>query len=82
MDFPGGATVSLTMSAFTPLEHRKTGCSGHTVTRRATASRCASWTSAPAPKIVTGIGAAERRRPTARGGDSGLMSAFLDALAG
>lgn len=82
MEFAGGATVSFTMTAFTPLEHRRTrvfGSHGYAEgdgrTVRVVDFRDGSEEVLDS-RTVTGASAADGHG----GGDGGLTSAFLDAV--
>jgi predicted dehydrogenase len=83
MEFPGGATCSFTMSAFTPMEHRHTrlmGTHGYLDGDGRTLRHVDFRTGAE-----TTIDSAEAGGPSASdghgGGDEGLVEAFLAAVA-
>ncbi|MFG1693969.1 Gfo/Idh/MocA family protein [Nonomuraea sp. NPDC049309] len=79
LDFDGGATASFTMTAFSPMSHRKTrifGTRGYLEGDGATIS---------VTDFVTGAVEVIETNPPADGhggGDQGLIAAFLDALTG
>jgi predicted dehydrogenase len=82
LEFAQGATVSFTMTAFTPLEHRKTrvfGTHGFAEGDGRTI-RVVDFTTGSEESVDTGTTAGGRRDRRHGGGDTGLIRAFVDAV--
>ncbi|MGW0479258.1 Gfo/Idh/MocA family protein [Nonomuraea sp. NPDC003214] len=83
MEFARGATVSFTMTAFTPLEHRKTrvfGTRGYAEGDGRTI-RVVDFVTGDEEIVDTGTRAGASLADGHGGGDAGLVAAFLDAVA-
>jgi predicted dehydrogenase len=82
MEFPGGATCSFTMSAFTPMEHRRTrlsGTRGHAEGdgRRIRVVDFATGAERVIDTHASGAAAGDGHG----GGDDGIIDAFVEAVA-
>ncbi|MGV9777830.1 Gfo/Idh/MocA family protein [Streptosporangium sp. NPDC003464] len=83
MEFEGGVTASFTMTAFTPLEHRRTrlfGTHGYLEGDGMTL-RIVDFRTGEEELIDTRSGAGASAADGHGGGDAGLTAAFLDAVA-
>ncbi|MEU6478144.1 Gfo/Idh/MocA family oxidoreductase [Streptomyces sp. NPDC047017] len=82
MEFPSGATVSFTMTAFTAAEHRKTRVFGTRgwVEGDGVRLRVHDFTTDTVTVIDTGTGEDGTAADGHGGGDEALMDAFLDAV--
>ncbi|MGW4798493.1 Gfo/Idh/MocA family protein [Nonomuraea sp. NPDC004297] len=83
MEFARGATASFTMTAFTPLEHRKTRIFGtHGFAEGdGRAIRVVDFVTGAEERIDTGTRAGASLTDGHGGGDTGLITAFIDAVA-
>jgi predicted dehydrogenase len=82
LEFAQGATVSFTMTAFTPLEHRKTrvfGTHGFAEGDGRTI-RVVDFTTGSEESVDTGTTAGASLADGHGGGDTGLIRAFVDAV--
>ncbi|MFI6815428.1 Gfo/Idh/MocA family protein [Nonomuraea sp. NPDC050328] len=82
LEFAGGATASFTMTAFTPLEHRKTRVFGSHGFAEGDGRmlRVVDFATATEQIIDTATGAGASLADGHGGGDTGLIRAFLDAV--